>query len=182
MKCPWIGLHLFVKFRSADTSCIQWHNSWIIFTFLGAEIQEKWHKTKGEHFPEPQILSFLPWGGSSGLVGRWCWVLSTPRGLEELLEQWGVPSISIRDTGDWEGAKASSCVYLRPGDPQGASPGRRQRFQTSPEQFQAGAAPAPTVLVPSAGPCACSSSGKTGSTAGIDELLKVFSSLNIPWS
>lgn len=76
-----------MKSRSAE-------HSWITLTFLGAEILEKWHKTKGEHSAEPQMLSFLPWGilwagGTLGLSSQHC---------QELLEQRGVPSTAVRDS------------------------------------------------------------------------------------
>lgn len=143
-----------------------WHFSWITFTFLGAAIQGKCPKTKGERFPVPQILSFF----ASGLVGLWCWALSTPRALEELLEQRGIPRISVRDT-QGRSRGFTPCWFLARG-----SPGN---IQTNPGTIPGWSS---SGTLSSGALCWAVSLLHPARENRELLILKVFSNLQIPWS
>lgn len=135
MESPRTELH--VKVRSADTSVGSHSPSWVL------QSRENAPKPRENVFLCPKFCHFLPlgWWDSGAELSALPELWRNSWSSVEFPEfQFGTPR---------EGAEASPRVDSWLGDPQGTS-------KQIPEQFQAGAAPAPSVLVPSAGPCPCS--------------------------
>lgn len=141
MESPRIGLH--VKVGSADTSVGSLSPSWVL------KSRENATKPRENVFPSLSFCHFYVWAGGT-------LVLSSQHSQSSA----GTPGAAWNSQNFSQGHPGKEQrlhpVFIPgPGIPRDHPLGGTDSRQI-PEQFQAGAAPAPSVLVPSAGPCPCS--------------------------